>query len=120
MFEITTNYTIEECNELHGQVQQYRYIASEIEAVKNGVSLLSGMEEILERMQRAMWKIGEEISVYDQMTQALDKINYFYLTNENRIVNNAEQSEIVYNRARVERIDLSRLVKKIHEEIILK
>ena len=52
MFEITTNYTIEECNELHGQVQQYRYIASEIEAVKNGDQDVEAMREAYDQRRR--------------------------------------------------------------------
>lgn len=106
MFDIFTNYTIEDCNELTNWVNDFRYLILDAESAKSNLGSLTQMEQIISRLTYAIRDMEDENQILKQMAQALDKINYDYINTENRICENVEQSVIRYTRRDLKSVDL--------------
>lgn len=106
MFDIFTNYTIEDCNELTLQVNDLRYLISDVETAKGNISTLSQMDQVMTNLNSVIEQMEEENRVLSQMTKALDKINYHYVSTENKICDVTDQSVIRYTRRELTSVDL--------------
>lgn len=109
MFDILTNYTIEDCNELMDEVNFLRKLISDAEVIKQSVGSLTQMEQILARLKAVIQSMEDETYTLKQMAQALDKINFAYINTENRICDNAELGVIQYTRRDLRSVDLDQI-----------
>lgn len=107
MFEIRTTYTIEETNRLHNGATKLNYYKSDADSTIGVLGTLTGMEGIVSRIRSISGNLYDEYVTYSQMAQAMDKINYYYSLNENRICDNAEQSTVYYSRRMVRNMNLT-------------
>lgn len=118
MFEITTNRTIESSNELHNQSVRFNLLLFETQSVAREMTSLSCMDETISNLRSCIRDMEDELVIYRQMAAALDKVNYCYQVNENKIVDNAEQSARSYTRRNIEVIDLNDIQRKLKNILV--
>lgn len=109
MFRIMTNQAIEDCVQLEQCVSQLTAQNIEAEAAARELGSLSGMGEVLVRLEGELGRMQEESRVLGQMMQGLDRTVLYYRNCENRICGNAEQGVIRYVRKEIGRNDLSQI-----------
>lgn len=119
MFEINTSCTIEQCNEVHEQAEVLKRLQGEVEDVRRKLEYLSGFEGVVENLTDKIYVMSDEVSVYSQMAQALDKVNLFYITNDNRICDVAEQSVIRFLKNDIVNIDLTAIGSILGEDFYI-
>ncbi len=107
MFSINTGQTAWECGNLEAQARTMLEQMQETERAVQNLSLLSGMEEPIARLEKQLGDMREEYHVLRQMLHGLNKISLYYIKCENRICDDGEQSTIRFARQEVGVNDLS-------------
>jgi predicted double-glycine peptidase len=110
MFGIKLNQVIKECESLETQVRDIKNQMLELENVKRNIKGLSGMDTVIKKLNTQSENIEQEYSQLNQMLQALNKIVLYYSKCENRILDNGEQSIIVYHRKEVGTNDFTGII----------
>jgi type II secretory pathway component GspD/PulD (secretin) len=96
-----------ECAGLETQVYDLKNQMCELENVVKSIKGLSGMDDVIERLEKQSSNLEQEYRQLNRMLQALNKILVYYSKCENRILDNGEQSVILYNRKKVGTNDFS-------------
>ena len=101
------------------QVEVLKRLQGEVEDVRRKLEYLSGFEGVVENLTDKIYVMSDEVSVYSQMAQALDKVNLFYITNDNRICDVAEQSVIRFLKNDIVNIDLTAIGSILGEDFYI-
>lgn len=107
MFRIVTNQAMEACIQLEQCMTEFMTQNRETETVIRNLGSLSGMGDVLARLQGAHGRMQEESRILRQMTQGLDKTVLYYTSCEKRICENTEQGAIRYERKEIVMNDFS-------------
>ncbi|MCQ2498906.1 MAG: hypothetical protein MJ133_07960 [Lachnospiraceae bacterium] len=109
MFDILTNHTIEDCNELMDEVNFLRKLIADAESAKKNLGALTQMEQVQASLKAVIQSMEDETHILKLMAQALDKINYAYVNTENKICDYAELGVIQYTRRDLRSVDLNQI-----------
>lgn len=119
MLDIITSCTIEQSYGLQNEVNSLRYIRGDVESVRSSLYSLTQMDGIISRLGASLGRLEQECNSLRQMGQALEKINYCYITNENKLISNAEQSVVRYTRRNLASVDLTSISGMIDGNIAI-
>lgn len=117
MLDIFTNCTIEQSYGLQSELSSLRYIRSDVESVRSNLYSLTQMDGIIARLNGVIGTLESECDSLRQMGQAMDKINYCYINNENRLINNAEQSMVIYRRRNLTAVNLTGIANVLEDNL---
>lgn len=94
------------CEELNTQIKRMSSLSWEIESVIKNLSLLSDMDVVMEEVRKKGENLDEENVELIQMKQALGNIRAMYVTCENRVLDEYEQSGIMWRQEMLGYCDL--------------
>lgn len=115
MFDIITNYTIEDSEHLKQLSYSITDVANGAESARSVLGSMSGMEGIVSRLRAVIDDIYDEAAVTRLIGQSLEKISYLYCHTENNICDNAEENVVRYCRWHISSVDLSAISKMLED-----
>lgn len=107
MLDIITSCTIEDCNELQGELSTLRYITGDVDAVRTALYALTEMDGVIANLGAKVADLQNECEILKQMAQALDKANLCYTGSENRICSYAEQGVVKFEAKDLKTVNLT-------------
>lgn len=109
MFKVIINQLISTCAELENDIRQSNYYSEQLYETITNLSTLSGLEEIIVVIKKDREALEEEILKMKQMLQALSKVVQSYQSCENRIINEYEQTNVLYPKLSIGTVDLGKI-----------
>lgn len=109
MFSMITGQAVQECSRMEAQVSEISGQMFELEQAIRELRSISGMEEVLERLEYLYSEMDYERLVLKQMMLGLNKTILSYLSCENRICDNSEQNVLCYARRETGMNDFSEI-----------
>ena len=109
MFSTRLDRMEDSCVQLERQMLELEQLHIELESVIRSLSSLSGMDDLIVRLSTQKSCMGTESQGISQMMRGLDKITVDYMSCENRICDNGEQSIVRFVRKEVGVSDLGKV-----------
>ena len=98
MFSMITNQAIQECSQIETQISEISGQMLELKQVIRELQGISGMEEVLKRLEHLHAEMDFECLALKQMMFGLNKTILSYMSCESRICDNSEQNVLCYVR----------------------
>ncbi len=119
MFSVKLDQMIDDCGQLGKQNNEYGQLIVELETAINSLSSLSYMDDIIMRLKTQKSAMDGQHMIMRQMTQALDKTAGIYISCENKICDNGEQSVVHFVRKEVVSTSLKNIYDVLQETILI-
>lgn len=115
MFKVIMNQLTAACSDLEVYIRSGVSYAERLHETITNLSSLSGLEEMILVLKKDQEVLENEIFQMRQMLQALTKVVQTYQSCENRIVNEYEQTNVLFPKLGIGSVDLKKLNSIVDE-----
>ncbi len=96
MFNVMAEQMVQECNRMERETSELSAQGMELDGAISELKSLSAMGEAVTKLEHLRVQLDTEDMILRQMAQALNKALLYYMSCENRVCGNAEQSVVTY------------------------